>query len=63
MACSYVLAHPNLVISITSIYATASKTAFSFIITNFLNPPSEQPANNFLFQTYNSTGTDAVLID
>ena len=49
--------------SVTNIYNTTSMTSFSFSLTNFLNPPTTQPTNNFIFQTYNSTSSSGVVID
>ena len=63
LGCSYVLALPNIVVSVINIYSTASSSQFSFNLTNFRNPPTAQPTGNFIFQTYNATDSTAALID
>lgn len=63
LGCTYVLAPPNYVVTVTNIYTNQSSTQFSFNLTNFLNPPSTQSVNNFIVQTYNSTGSTAAVID
>ena len=63
LGCTYVLALPNLVLSVVNIFSNQSSSSFTFNITNFLNPPTTQPVGDFLLQTFNTTAANAALID